>query len=113
MNYDTATDFDINKAVAEALGILHEANTLEEIVWAKVPSDFEEGQEQIVIFSPCENPSDAWPIIVESGIDVLQNSNDATAFRPSGVNGAPVDYTHKNGLRAAMIVFLKLKEGEQ
>ena len=137
MNYETASDFDINKAVAEALSL-------------KISSDqymgYGDRDENVVLLSVlsegdkavdyCNNPSDAWPIIVENRISVLHSSEyrykfdeweakttkyiddpnkdyvDEIAEKLGHMSGT-VKFYHAsdiNPLRAAMIVFLKMKE---
>lgn len=58
-------------------------------------------------FNPCNNPSDAWPIIVENKISLIPSINDelyrAAGFRTDFVS-------NENPLRAAMIVYLMMQE---
>ena len=65
-------------------------------------------------FDPCNNPEDAWPIITENKISIYAMSETdargkwgAEAFYPSEAY-----HFNDNPLRAAMIVFLMMKEGE-
>lgn len=69
------------------------------------------------MFNPCNNPADAWPIIDENNITIINDHpgiryavNNLNAYR-NGDRGCIVK-SHSNGLRAAMIVFLKMKESE-
>lgn len=62
-------------------------------------------------FDPCNNPADAWPIITESMISIRPVGNDGQLWEASGMAGMKADYD-KNPLRAAMIVFLMMKESE-
>ncbi|QGZ15035.1 NinX [Salmonella phage LPSTLL] len=63
----------------------------------------------------CNNPDDAWPIIVKDEIDVIQNNGRDC---PLATNSAVMMFRgddvficqHENPLRAAMIVFLKMNE---
>lgn len=64
----------------------------------------------------CNNPSDAWPIIVESGISLLDPEMCGATpdwctmkFIPS-YGARNVEVYNKNPLRAAMIVFLMMQE---
>lgn len=65
----------------------------------------------------CNNPNDAWPIIVENEIDLISPVSNGTSewqavkFEPIGL-GREVLNCHKSPLRAAMIVFLMMKDGE-
>ena len=62
-------------------------------------------------FSPCSNPNDAWPIIIENKIDIYFNSdNTNTGIRDGAYKyidsktGIPCE--NKNPLRAAMEVYI-------
>lgn len=57
------------------------------------------------------NPADAWPIIISSMISIRPVGNDGQLWEASGMDGMKADYD-KNPLRAAMVVFLMMKEGE-
>lgn len=64
----------------------------------------------------CNNPADAWPIIDEKNITII-NDNHSLRFAVSEVaayfNGSNNIWSaHENGLRAAMIVFLKMQESK-
>lgn len=63
----------------------------------------------------CNNPADAWPIIVKHEIDVIQNNGQDCSLATNSVvmmfRGDDVFICqHENPLRAAMIVFLKMNE---
>ncbi len=112
MNYETMSDFEINKAVAEirtpeirwsseqrSIG----AKALDG-VWPEVGS---------FCRSYCNNPSDAGPIIVENLIRILPK-DDSYLGLPCArdYSGECISYTDDNNklLRAAMIVFLKMQK---
>ena len=63
-------------------------------------------------FDPCNNPSDTWPIIFDNKIAIAPAK--ATAGMWFGSSDHPVTYApmDSNPLRAAMIVFLMMNEGE-
>ena len=63
-------------------------------------------------FDPCNNPADACPIIISSMISVRPVGGDGHLWEASGMDGMKADYD-KNPLRAAMIVFLMMKEDEK
>lgn len=103
MDYSKLSDGDINYAVANALGSNTAKTYSGEVlvvkcrVWAR--------------FDPCNNPMDAFPIIVENSIGFTPPIHDekweAMTFDRGG-------YVHKNEydknpLRAAMIVFLMMQ----
>lgn len=65
----------------------------------------------------CNKPSDAWPIIDENNITIINDHpeiryavNNLNAYR-NGDRGCIVK-CHSNGLRAAMIVFLMMQESK-
>jgi hypothetical protein len=101
-------DTQINKNVARALSV----------EWNAIASDglIIDGKSPSVNY--CNNPSDAWPIIVENGICITSptlcsksnfwhaswNENGGDSLR------GLIAFSDKNPLRAAMICFLKLKD---
>lgn len=76
-DYSKMSDFEINKAVAYHIGL----RTVEMA---------EDGE-----FKPCNNPSDAWPILKEYCIDINWDGD-----------------SDSEPLRDAMIVYLMMKESE-
>ncbi|EPR9026425.1 phage protein NinX family protein [Cronobacter dublinensis] len=70
----------------------------------------------------CNDPADAWPIILEHGISVAFDKNEDEwvawgdfAFDLAGwdMKEQPAEYEHHvNPLRAAMIVFLMMQESQ-
>lgn len=61
-------------------------------------------------FDYCNNPADAWPIILSNKIGINPGtSSDKWAAHYCNWDIAIAD---ANPIRAAMIVFLKMKEGE-
>lgn len=123
-DYSKMSDFEINNLVAISLG-------------AKVTDSYRVGEERETVyyslfddefairrgfgninedFDPCNNPVDAWPIIDENNITII-NDNPSLRFAVSEVaayfNGSNNIWSaHENGLRAAMIVFLKMQESK-
>lgn len=66
-------------------------------------------------FNPCNNPSDAWPIIVSSGISLVKYGHgmwlaSSDAYWVDGVEWQIDGEAHQNPLRAAMIVFLMMQD---
>ena len=109
-NYETMSDFEINKAVAEIaykdrhidyIGVTAGRLTTPVQVIFKIGFDGD-------TFDYCNNPSDAWPIIVENGISLSAGSTGTTWNAVWFYN----QYRDKNPLRAAMIVYLMMKGGE-
>lgn len=62
-------------------------------------------------FDPCNNPADAWPIITENRISIIHLDDNEWGCRGEGDKSA-CRAINSNALRAAMIVFLMMKEVE-
>ena len=122
MNYESMSDFEINKAVAEALGyeimprIAYTGKFMEVFphsIWATRP---EHNHRQH--YDYCNNASHAWPIITDNrnriGIKPISIAFIWEAYIPdfNVDEGYTMKYLtqHENPLRAAMIVFLKMQE---
>lgn len=106
MNYEQMSDFEINKAVAVALGhkyigrgSIDDADGVHHAVemngWRTSLCDY------------CNRPFDAWPIIMENKIGFKWANGSCTA---SSVKCGYHESTSDNPLRAAMIVFLMMNE---
>lgn len=93
--YTELSDFEINKKVAEKLGL-----------------NFKDGvivkNGEWFYFDPCNNPADAMPIIIENKISIIHKKNDGTwyAYQPFK------SVEHENFYRAAMELFLLMKDAE-
>lgn len=110
-DYSKLSDFEINKCVAK----IHGGFALTLAVHNEPPSgkSFDPGR-----FDPCNNPADAWPIIVENSISIINDkdcfpraTNDSFLF----INDQFDDCIHwcdRNPLKAAMIVFLMMQESK-
>lgn len=84
----------------------------------------DEDRSAMVSFSPCNNPYDAMPIIIENGISLIKEDDHyiaaSTDVGIEGYIGAPELMLYglgwlskdKNPYRAAMEVFLMMKEAE-
>lgn len=72
--------------------------------------------ERVIVKDYCNNPADAWQIIVENGITLaFQDGNwwaDNLAYWVDGVEWNIGGIIDKNPLRAAMTVFLMMKESK-
>lgn len=114
MNFSELSDFEINKAVAE----LHlnatktfKGNELDESVTVL-------GEKVYSNFNPCNNPSHAWPIILQHGICITSPTKGGKNFVWSASwnegggrwSSGDIKYADKNPLRAAMIVYLMMQE---
>lgn len=106
-DYSKMSDFEINKAVSTALGMDVSGATEENnIMYGYVPNI-------------CNNPSDAWPIIFQNDImlnpscaDSLWKAEQGLRVKPSGFYSVATAYD-TNPLRAAMIVYLMMKDEEK
>ncbi len=115
MNYAEMSDFEINKAVFLKLKIYYEDFDLNPFPDNCTSFSYVDGYNWHK-FDACNNPSDAWPIIVENDImlnpncaDSLWKAEQGFRFKPSGFYDVATAY-NKNPLRAAMIVFLMMNE---
>ena len=114
MKYEEMNNHQINKLVARKLGV----------EWIAVAQDglIVDGKSASVDY--CNNPSDAWPIIVENKISLI-TPDDGSFISEAVVVSRHLGYDddeihceisfsvqHDNQLRAAMICFLKIKDAE-
>ncbi len=103
MKYNDLTDYEINKLVTMKLFGFIESE------YSEVSGNFHKGDPKNknykvgVIHDYCNNPSDAWPIILDNMIDIsFLKCEQNTALSSNGD-----DYVRdKNPLRAAMIIYL-------
>lgn len=108
------TDFEINKRVAKLQGFEIAKNQFD-----RDAVQVRDGNAWYM-FEPCDNPVDAWPIILKNQIGMWTHPEyeplwSARFNKVSGYkNDMPViEYVvhqHKNPLRAAMIVYLMMKD---
>lgn len=133
MDYENMSDFEINKRVAEAYGFLiqeiDDSNSL------GMTSDFHEKYPSVVWvahldcstgrqcepwwqFDPCNNPSDAWPIITSNAIDIefavdsLGGIGQAHVYVEGDIDLECNFNDNSKALRAAMIVYLMMQEAK-
>ncbi|OBU09884.1 phage protein NinX family protein [Morganella psychrotolerans] len=118
--YRDKSDFEINKAVAEELikssfiiGVKYHDKHI--LVTDKYANNYP--------FAPCNNPTDAMPIIIENGISLIKFEHNYLAAAPGlfveGELGGEIYglksklfSDNRNPYRAAMEVFLMMKEAE-
>ena len=113
-DYSAMSDFEINVIVAAKLGVNAKCED-----GCLLTSKKHAGDNVISVTTVtdyCNNPSDAWPIIVKNDImlnpncaDSLWKAEQGFRFNPSGFYDVATCY-NKNPLRAAMIVFLMMSE---
>ena len=108
INYDNMTDSEINKLVAKRQGYFYSSPSCTSI--------FEgEGGDLYLLkgngwgktVNYCNNPSDAFPIIVEHRISILPWKEPL--WHSYSLN-CKLRYPHKNPLRAAMTLYLMMGE---
>ncbi|HDT3627200.1 TPA: DUF2591 family protein [Morganella morganii subsp. morganii] len=114
--YRDKSDFEINKAVAIALGKVIGIRPDSNIIYLI-------GGDELIEFDPCNNPADAMPIIIENKITVAYDKLYETWCAHVGsvisddggwdYSIEPViNYCDDNYYRAAMICFLMMKDAE-
>lgn len=120
-DYSKLSDFEINSAVHNAL--MKEPYKIEflgndRIRWVSGSTNVTTGKVEYSkksLKDYCNNPSDAWKIIVDNGISlecIVVNRYEKTwraQLKPAYVKHR---VNHKNPLRAAMIVFLMMQESK-
>lgn len=119
IDYNKMSDLQINNAVAKAAGISHAVfipesdDDFDEEITDRGPVwEINSGSrvshwisKRGCTFNPCNNPADAWPIIVDSRMTLYPYSESIYRVKSHGRS-----FFHENPLRAAMIVFLMMKE---
>ena len=114
LNYEEMSDFEINMRVACSIDgvrvdengnpeyaidcFLHSDNGIS-VKWLRC------GNDEFEFFNPCNNPSDAMPILIEMKIGFKWVNGSCTAS--SALRGYH-ESTSDKPLRAAMIVFLMM-----
>lgn len=101
--YRDKSDLEINKAVA--VNINGTDAVLEKFGRIYI-SDGDRGA--MVSFSPCNNPADAMPIINEYGISLIYQEREFQF----ATNDGNIECSISNPLKAAMIIFLMMKDAE-
>ncbi|WP_241609674.1 phage protein NinX family protein [Rosenbergiella australiborealis] len=124
MNYQEMSDFEINCAVAKAIGF-------EDVMFFEVDSSICNGPVWTIAsgwtdygipvskgnrFDPCNSWADAGPIIQDNGINLMASkvvdSGGLKEWEAMSYEGNCHHWGELNPLRAAMIVFLMMKGGE-
>ncbi len=106
VSYEEMTDSDINMAVGQCLGFEVYCNSARASVNAKHDYCW-------FSYDPCNKPVDSWPIIAKCKIDVEWGDDDFVCAAKYNHGEIDIHYHDRNPLRAAMIVFLKIKESEK
>ena len=115
-DYSKMSDFDVTCMVAK---FIHPDAELLDVNRGKTESSItlKFGPHGYMGFDPCNNPSDAWPIIASSRISIEFDGDGSTEPQSVWCNVTNFQRTcgikyQKNPLRAAMIVYLMMKESE-
>ena len=116
MNYEEMSDFEINRAVACRL----DGNDLDIFCrpmfsidcYFSIPGSSSVNWHRIGYesFNPCNNPTDAFPIIERNGIGMYKTPDGWTCSTSISYGNFENETTDANPLRAAMIVFLMMQE---
>ena len=115
MNYEEMSDYEINRAVAACfLPCDYEPSDESETVFLLGPTGYAEWK-SCGKFDPCNNPSDAWPII-----EWIFNEGLAIVMNNEGVMTSVLGKRHNHQyfdlegdpLRCCMIVYLMMQEVE-
>lgn len=102
MNYEEMSDFELNEMVLVATKTNGECHDGSGEVYAR------DDRNILRLVDYCNNPSDAWPIILVNRINIY--ASEGPDFMPWMAGCAGFVLSHKNPLRAAMIVFLMMQE---
>lgn len=122
MNYENMSDFEINKAVSMVVDfgdLVCFVNDEREAVYI-CEVDGAYSMNPVGGFDPCNNPADAWTIILENKISIMNSDEawEASIDFNGDLNKHGTDEVltkhieDENPLRAAMIVFLMMNKGE-
>ena len=98
-DYASMSDCEIAEKIGKAIGLCSIGGCLyiKNGVWTR--------------FDPCNNPADAWPILLENHIAVVPYRHTLPQAWPTAFGMASKFTTeHANPLRAGMIVFLMMQE---
>ncbi|HDC4601715.1 TPA: DUF2591 family protein [Enterobacter cloacae] len=122
MDYSKLSDFEINRAVAIAIGFHPDECDIAKRGSPSVGVEWNEDTGlPIRVFDYCNNPADAWPIIIGKKLSIV-NADDEWLCLPEdtavdGITGDGVQMiysgagiVHANPLRAAMVMFLIIQD---
>ena len=109
MNYEEMSDLQINLLVANAIGVDAAENS--GVVFGAVKHEGDNVVSVMGVVDYCNNPSDAWPIIVANRINVY--ASEGPDFMPWMAGCGGMVASNRNPIRAAMIVYLMMKDEEK
>lgn len=101
--YTELSDFEINKAVFRKVKVKHKYFRFlpHGVITYNIKGKYQ-------VFDPCNNPSDAMPIINEYGISLIYQDRKFQF----ATNDGNIECSISNPLKAAMIIFLCMKDAE-
>ena len=107
--WQNKSDFEINKSVSDLLdfdGLIPFFNDNQEVVYL-CDKNGVDSIYPVRDFNPCNNPADAWPIIIRNEISIVFMPDEWECHALIN-NDEAFNTTNKNPLRAAMIVYLEM-----
>ena len=121
MNYEDMSDFEVNGYVSMHM---HGFSWIEFVdgcaSHVKCGNERSPGFAMIEVSDYCNNPSDAWPIILEYQISIAKyewlekwdahGGGVCVDYDHCIISNSDCSYSNKNPLRAAMVVFLMMQE---
>ena len=107
-DYSKMSDFEINKAVAARIGV--EVQEWNGKIFGGVERSIDNVTSVVGVIDYCNNPSDAMPILIENRISLTWVNGEC---RASSVKAGYHEFSCGNALRAAMIVYLMMKDEEK
>ena len=112
-DYSKMSDFELNVQVAEkeCVNWYCSASNSPSGGWEYCSVDELMLKDDAPLKDYCNNPSDAWPIIDSERIGVYPS--EGPEFMPWIAAKNAISVTDKNPLRAAMIVYLMMKDEEK
>ncbi|MFW5402405.1 phage protein NinX family protein [Yersinia sp. 1252 StPb PI] len=113
-DYSAMSDFEINKAVAIHLGMkpFHEETGWQGLTKEPYVDVVVRGAGRLGAFNPCNNPADAYPIMLCHGIGIDYDGISWTASDWRENKHSDWRNHPEHPLRLAMIVFLMMNDME-
>ena len=117
MDCEKLSDFEVNKMVADKLGIYWHSKPEQNKTLSWIYSDNycdcnTKIDSAVDLPDYCNNPADAWPIIVGNKISIEFRALKRLEPMAKRFGSNTDSVVNENPLRAAMIVFLMMNEGE-
>lgn len=107
-DYNEMSDFEINTLVAEKLGV--DAKIEDGRLFTSKKHDGDNVISVTTVTDYCNNPSDMWPLILEISFCITVNRFGEWTASALDSGGKFKQWSDKNTLRAAAIVYLMIKD---